>query len=319
MRSKDQEVSIRCFKENNKEEVIRLWNECLPRDSITQEIFKKKVLLDPNFNPSGAFIAEKQGVLVGFTLAIIRRVPNDGRGLDEDMGWITVFFVHQKYRGKGIEDNLLEKAMDFLHSQRRKIIYVCGLTGSAPNWFFPGIDIQVYPETVELFKKHGFEVDHHAISMERSLAGFEIPNKIKDLEHQLKHERITVQLLESKYNKALLSFLLEYFPGNWHRVTRTLLEKNADRKRLLIVLRNGKEIIGFCHREGEHFGPFGVNPRYRRKGIGSIIFLRCCEEILKEGGRKIYFKWADEPAAASFYRAHGLREIRRYAIMKKIL
>lgn len=314
----NEDFIVRNFSQENEDEIIKLWNHCLSKDPITKRTFREKTFLDPDFDSNGALVAEKEKTLIGFTLAVVRKIPNNGRGLEEDRGWITAIFVRPEYQRKGVGATLLQKALDFFRSQKRQVVYVCGLSGSAPNYFFPGVDIQMYGGALEFFKKYGFKVDHEAISMKGLLVNFKIPDKTKNKEEQLKREGIIVQFLESEYDQALLFFLSRYFPGDWHKHTRQLLESNVDRKRFFIALKS-KEVIGYCHYKGEHFGPFGVSPKYRRKGIGAVIFLKCTEKIHKDGGKKVWLYWADEPVAAEFYRGFGLKEIRRYAIMKKTL
>ena len=62
-------------KEFNKEisKIIQLWNDEMLRNSITQEMFVKNILLDLNFAPEGFFLAWEKDELVGFVYTVIRK------------------------------------------------------------------------------------------------------------------------------------------------------------------------------------------------------------------------------------------------------
>jgi mycothiol synthase len=86
---------------------------------------------------------------------------------------------------------------------------------------------------------------------------------------------------------------------------------------ILIALLNGK-IIGYCQWEGEHFGPFGVSEKARNKRVGAKLFTEAVRRIRQAEGRTVWFNWADENAAR-FYGRHGLKETRKFAILRKDL
>ncbi|MEA3431181.1 MAG: GNAT family N-acetyltransferase [candidate division WOR-3 bacterium] len=310
------DVKIKNFKEENTQEVVNLWNLSLIQDNITFEEFEKKVIKDPNLDPCGVPVAEKDGKIVGFAISIVRKVPNNGLGLEEDRGWVTMIFIHPEYRRQGIGTMLLNRCVEFIRSKNRKVIWVCGLTGSSPNYFFPGIDVDRYKTAVELFKKIGFVINHTAVQMERTLEGYFIPEDIRIAEENLNKEGITVRLLHKGKEKQLLDFLWEHFPGDWHRHTEMALSERGTQDRFFIALK-GKEIVGYCHYEGDHFGPFFVRPDLRYKKIGAVIFHKCVERMKNDLKlNKVWFRWADEPKPADFYRRYDMKVTRRYAIMR---
>lgn len=309
-------MEVRNYERGDKEKIVALWNICLAQEPITNELFKRKVLLKPNFDTKGCFVAEEERNLVGFILAIVRRIPNERSGLEMDRGWITVIFVHPDYKRKRVGSLLLKNAVDFLRLKKRKFVYVCGLSGSSPNFFWPGIDVERYAGAIEFFKKQHFIIDHYAYGMEKLLDNFEIPSEIKQIEEKMKKGGIIVQLLEKKYEKALLYFLMTHFPGDWHRHTKGALESGIDLGHFIIAVKDSK-VIGYCYHEDEHFGPFGVAESFRRTGLGTTILFKAIERIRTKGGKRVFFKWADEGPASSFYSRHGFKITRKYAIMRR--
>lgn len=313
---------IRCFKHGDESSILKLWNVSLPQDPITLGIFKEKVLNDPNFDSKGCLVAEKEGKLVGFILAIVRKIPNDGLGLERDRGWLTVIFVHPRYREREIGSVLLSECLSFLRSRRRRIVYVCGLSGSAPNYFWPGVDIKNYGGAIEFLKRRGFILDHYAFNMEKNLLDFKIPKEISSLEEKIRHYGVSIRFLEPEYKRSLLSFLLKEFPGDWHRYARETLRSGCDLKRFIIALKNST-VVGYSHygmpfgAAEECFGPIGVSKKFRRLGLGTILYFRGLEGMYNTGQRKAAIIMVDEGAPSSFYLKYGARVIRTFAIMKR--
>ena len=313
------EVKIRELKKEDAPAIVELWNECLAKDATDEATFEKRVLNDPNLDPAGAPVAEQDGKIVGFALAIVRKVPNDGLGLEEDRGWITMLLVAPAQRKQGLGTKLIEGCLDYIKSKGRKTVYICGLTGSSPNYFFPGIDRDHYPDAVRLFIKQGFVVTHDAYHMERTLGDFDTPDEVKQVIADQEAEGITIQLLEEGGEKALLDFLWKNFPGDWHRHTEMVLNEGGTQQRFFTATSNA-EVVGYCHYEEDgHFGPFFVRPDMRYKKIGTAIFFKCAERLKQIGCKNIWFGWADDPVPRRFYLRQGMKDVRRYAMMKKEL
>jgi GNAT superfamily N-acetyltransferase len=324
-------VEIRNFDMKYADEVLDVWNRVTPDEPRTREEFTRRVLNDPNLDPEGfpvAFDTEKNKI-VGFAISIVRKVPNDGLGLEEDRGWITMIGVLPEYRRQGIGTKLLNKCIEYIKSKNRKVIYVCGLTGSSPNYFWPGVDRDKYPEAFKLFLKLGFVVSHYAYHMEQSLENFSIPQEVLQAEERLKKElNITVRLLQPGEGDKLVKFLETYFPGDWVRHAEIVLrQKPNNEHRFFVACRKcsgtdrEEEIVGYCHYDDSdgHFGPFFVRQDLRYHNIGAVIFHRCLERIKNLGHKKVWFGWADDPIPARFYRRYGMQPTRTYAMMRKEL
>lgn len=150
--------SIRTMQGHDVRSIVALWNTCLPRDPINAGRFINTFLVDVNYDPvsgEGCCVATANNQIIGFIRAIIRRVPNDGLGFEENDGWIPVLFVDPNYQRQSVGTALLQKAEDFLIRNKRRRVWVCGNTGSAPGYIFPGVDQEAYAPALAFFKKHG--------------------------------------------------------------------------------------------------------------------------------------------------------------------
>jgi ribosomal protein S18 acetylase RimI-like enzyme len=103
--------------------------------SFVDEIVKRK-----SFDPSGYFIAEENGRMVGFMS--IEKEPWGERG--SGFGYIYQIGVAEPMRGSGLAEVLLEKARDFAVEQGLNRIGVGVRKSNTP--------------AVRFFKKHGFDV-----------------------------------------------------------------------------------------------------------------------------------------------------------------
>jgi len=310
------EISIRAIKSNDVKEIVDLWNRTLVRDTISEERFVKWLFLDPDFNPvttETCWIAERNGVIVGFTRAIIRTIPNDSLGLEERNGWIPVLFVDPELQRQGIGSRLLEKIIAYLKGKARKHIWFCGNTGSAPGYIFPGVDKDAYTSGLKFFLKKGFVVDHEPIAMSRSIIDFDYKRYYSEAWSEGTVEGVKVETLRPDTMLPFLVFLKKSFPGDWNAAARAKL-KGGSMSELLVAWLDD-EVVGYCQWEGEHFGPFGVKADVRGKKIGAKLFVEAVRRIKSADGRTVWFNWAD-PDAARFYQRFGLQATRHFAILR---
>jgi mycothiol synthase len=322
--SRPSETHIRPYATGDTQELLRLWSISMPKDAISETGFLDKILLDPNFDPEGCLVAEKDGHLVGFVLAIVSKVSLDIEPIDRDTGFITVFFVHPEYRRQGIGTALVNRALDFIVSQGATRAQVCGYSR---NYFFPGPDVELYSGATELLNKLGFNTLYSAIAMHGYLGDFQMlsEGELQKLEERILADcDVRVQFIELDYVKDTLLMIRKHFNPDWVREARRLLEKYGPTcRRMLIALQNGKEVVGYCQWEGHEpgrFGPYGVRPDLRGKSIGKLLFHRCLNLMHKERVHSIWLMWADlGGVAAQVYRRGGMSEYRRWAVMGKEL
>ena len=317
-------VQIRPYATGDTRALLRLWSVSMPKDAISEAGFLSKVLLDPNFDPRGCLVAEQDGRLVGFILAIVSKVSLDVEPVDTSTGYITVFFVHPDYRRQGIGTALVNRALDFVRSQGATRVGVCGYPR---HYFFPGPDVELYEGAVELLSKLGFETRYTALALHGYLGDFDMlaEDELQALERRILEEHgIRVQFIEVDYVKDTLLMIREHFSPDWVREARALLEKyGPDCRRMLVAIRGEHEVVGYCQWEGHEpgrFGPYGVRPDVQGRGIGKLLFHKCLNLMHKERVHSIWLLWADlGGVAAQVYQRGGMREFRRWAVMGKEL
>ena len=317
-------VRIRSYAAGDTTELLQLWALSIPQDAIDEAGFLHKVLLDPNFDARGCLVAELEDRLVGFVLAIVNRVPLDIEAVDRETGYITVFFVHPDYRRQGIGTALVQRAMDFIRSEGAARVSVCGYPR---NYFFPGPDVHLYAGAVAMLEKLGFETLYTAIAMHGFLGDFDRLSEValQDLERSvLKQHGVRVHFITVDYVNDLLLMIRAHFNPDWVREARHLLETcGPDCRKLLIAVTEDEQVVGYCQWGGfepGRFGPYGVRPDMQGKGIGKLLFHTCLNLMHKERVHSIWLMWTGpDGAAANVYRKGGMREYRRWAVMRRSL
>ena len=313
---------IRCYEPGDEERIVGLWNSVLVKDPVSMDVFERKVLLDPNFDSSGAILVFDEENLVGYVQCLVRKYPNFYDGLEEDKGWISVLAATSGHVGK----LLLERANKFFEERGRKEVWFSSYT---PNYFWSGIDAESYPELHRVLLANGYRDVYQALAMDAELWPNMIhPPNIGQVEEALSKEGILVRELNTKELVALLKFLRENFSADWYRHCIDLLSRGALKEQIIVAVRNGNEVVGYCQfwgnegfhwsAAGEHFGPFGVREDLRGKGIGSVILYRCLQNMKKLGIHRAFFLWSD-PEAARLYERFGFKLTRKFTVMKKVM
>ncbi|MER3404073.1 MAG: hypothetical protein C4289_01890, partial [Chloroflexota bacterium] len=208
----EQAITTSSYRPANEAAVIDLWNHCLVRDTITPQVFRRKVLLDPHFDPAGFRLAWHNGALVGGCLAMGRA------GLGGTTAWLRMIFVHPDWRRRGVGSRLLDEALEYLRRAGKTRVQVA----VGPNYFIPGVDLHAYAAAVPFFEAHGFVRGGESISMDASLVHYELPAEARRIEARLHTEGITVKLLEPDEILPLQEFLERAFP-DWVERARELL------------------------------------------------------------------------------------------------
>ncbi|MHB0912013.1 MAG: GNAT family N-acetyltransferase [Armatimonadota bacterium] len=273
-------MEIRPFRPEDAASVVELLGRELHADRIAPADFAERVLSDPLFRSEAAPVAVEGGV-VGFMLGIAAG----------DRGFITLMAVDSRFQRRGVGSLLLARALDALGSSS---VWVSPYPA---GYFCPGIDETAYPEAIRFLEARGFSTYSRPLSMEASL--LELPER-------------SVEGVRPAEPGEVLPFVAREFPGDWERLVR-----ESAPGALFAAVRNG-ECVGFCRHAGERFGPLGVAPSERGKGIGAALLFTCLSSMRAKGLTRAWLMWTDD-AAARLYAKAGFRETRRYRIMTRAI
>lgn len=314
-------INYRHYSPGDEIQIVQIWNETLKVDPITSVRFRNLVLLDGNFDPEGVRLAFDGEQLVGCFYAVRRLMPMSGSDLEPENGWIPFFFVHKDYQKQGIGETLLQQALDFLKEKGCSNVFFASY---APNYILPGIDTQAYPGGWEFLQKNGFTKLYSPVAMDRSLVGYTLPADVQEVIRQREAEGYTFQCAQDSDLVELVRFANEMFNPDWGRAIREGVVAGLPLDWIFVARDNGK-LVGFCLHgayEGipERFGPFGVDPDQRGKGLGKILLNLCLEAMRAEGLHGAWFLWTGETSPAGhLYLKTGFKITRSFNVCRKTI
>lgn len=315
--------SVRPYRGGDEVPIVACWNRSLPADTIYPKVFIDKVLCDANFDPEGVLVAvDGSGDVVGFLLAIVRRIPMVGADLEPQNGWITVMLVDPSHRRRGVGRMLMESALAFFTARGRSNIAV---SPYAPNYFWPGVDPEIYPDGVAFLESQGYKKLYSPVAMDKNLVGFIFPDDVRELQRVRESEGYRFTTLESRWITELIQFSWDRFNPDWGRAVREAIIKGVPFDRFLLCFHSSGRMVGFAmfgayDGIAERFGPFGVDDSERGKGLGKILLYQSLDAMRMAGLHNAWFLWTGEtsPAGLLYLRA-GFTVTRRFHVMRKTL
>lgn len=312
-------MTIRNFSGNDINGLVACFNSALPHDAIDNELFIRKVLLEENFDPSGLFIAEENGDILGLVCCVYRKVPIDAHTpINPSEGWINAFAVSEKERFSEIGNALLESAEDYFASHGKSVIN----TGYYPLYLFQGVSEEHCPEYIDLFEKRGYS-SVRSIARRLSLADYMPPENTGDKKRKIEELGIYVGAIKDEHVCSLTDSR-ESFNSASSAFEFKLRLLDLDRERIRVAAKDG-HVIGVCvfgdpYGSAERFGPFAVSREYQGIGIGSVLMNECLSEMKKRGVSGAWMQWTPTSGAAdSMYKKVGFKQTKTYVTFGKKL
>lgn len=300
--------------------IFRKWNEYLPHEAASKQNILRKLFFDPNFDRNGFFIAEEGGEITGFINAVYH-VTAITRGAPEsyDTGFINAFAV--KSGGGFFETGnaLLARAEDYLRRGGKSAVS----TGYFPVYFTQGVCKELAPQYAQLYEKRGYAADASA-TLDLTLASFVPFEKYEKRRTELLAEGIYIGPLTDERVLSAIDPREGFSSVSWSAEFKSRLTHSFDYDSMRIAAVRDR-VIGACifgdpGSSPERFGPFGVAPEYRGKGLGAVLLQDCLMEMKKRGLHNAWMQWVGEGGAAwSLYRKFGFTKTHTYLTFRKKL
>lgn len=128
-------------------------------------------------------------------------------------------------------------------------------------------------------------------------------------ENELKKQGIHVVRVLSPDKNTVLSFIRENFSEGWASETEAGFYNSP--VTVFAAVHEGK-VVGFAAYDATakgYFGPTGVHPDYRRKGIGKVLMMKCFHAMREYGYGYAIIGWAGESAKHLYAKYAGAVEI----------
>lgn len=311
-------ITVRPYAPEDLSATVSIWNRCLTKDPISEDRFWHHFLLDPNFDRDGALVAEIDGCRVGFLQVMVRQHPMPPIGLEPERGWLTVFFVDSERRRLGVGSALLAAGLRYLRDRGRREVWC---NGYAPIYIAPGVDVD-YTAAQQFLPARQFEPAAEAVAMGMRLEGVCMPPGVKRRRDHLHADGFEIRAFSRADTLPLIAFSERYFPEYGATILDGLSRGNEE---IIVATFNG-DVAGFTQWQNTYtdppagaegrFGPFGVRPDLRDRGLGSVIFYTLIEHVLARGTRYLWFGWAGG-RNLSFYERAGCEVTRRFQLFRR--
>ena len=229
----------------------------------------------------GLIAAEGQR-LVGILCCQVLEDPvlAPGRG---PVAHVDLMAVHPAFRRRGVATMMWQRMEAKLVAMGIPSVWTRSRVISA------GVDLRKHSEAVVFLLKMGFQKRSDIYDMTSRLDELGLDTSCAEAE--LRRAGIEVKRIDYSEREALRQFLSTSFPhwaGNADRVTK-------DGPQLVHIACADGKIIGFAASERRWFGPIGVEPGCRLKGIGKVLLLRGLRDIRARGYKRALIGWANFP------------------------
>jgi len=303
-------TTIRELRIDDMMSVRSLANRCLTRDAITDASLKRITFGDPNFSSGLFVVALEHGEVIGCMLGVRRtKSPREVVEAQSGVGWLKLFLVSENHRRRGIATTMLGELERRFKEAGVEKIRVADFAG----WtLFSGIDL-MYEEAVAFLLSRGFSKVGEAVDYEVDLLDFHVPRRIPEI----RLDGSTVRKANPGEKDKLSGWVKEMFSPFWgFEVSEAF---RFDEPKLWIAEKEDR-ILGFSAYgalEPHWFGPIGVDPDSREKGLGTVLLFNSLSSMRDEGQRMAVIPWT---SLLFFYsQVPGVKRIRHYWIMEKRL
>lgn len=318
-------MNVRAYRGEDIGRILAIWQKEAPFCAPDRNGFIRKTLLEENFSPDGLLIAENEsGDISGFVIAVARRVPVCAGAPDEsNLGFYTAFCVPglndpADARAADTGRALVTAAENYLRSLGRTRVS----TGFYPFYYAQGFEENRQPGYCALFESLGYR-GGRSFSLSLDMADYRENPRVPGYRRALADDGFYVGPLTPAYLPSLLDPGADFSSPSWSReFAYRVAELDFDCVR--IAAKDGR-VIGAAacddrlSRPGR-FGPFGVSPALRGRGIGSVLLADALAEMKRRGVKTSWMQWVgDGGAAYRLYTGVGYQKANTFLTFSKTL
>jgi GNAT superfamily N-acetyltransferase len=247
----------------------------------------------PKLEQSTLLIAKRQGFLLGNLT-------------QKDVSFLSYLYVENDSRKIGIGSSLISHFIELSRKQSANQIVIPGFTGNAPGYLQPGVNVETEKDALRLFRGHGFTEINKVFSMQRMLIDpIDIPI---DKNWEVCHPDLDdVDSLSDAISHSV--------PGEWNSIFKERLMLNPTK---ILIAKNSECVGAYSTWQETRFGPIGVRPEFRGRGLGRLILGHSLESMKRQGESKAWFSWSDEENL-NFYQNFGFEITQRYLRLRRDL
>lgn len=274
-------LEYRTFRNTDTPRLVSVWNEAFPNRGSprlsSNTLLERYALSKPIFDPLGLFVAESNGVVVGWAHAAMSGNPFN----TQPVGVTCMIGVRPAHRRQGVASDLLKRCEDYLRKKGAEILQAGGHWPNNPFYMglYGGCD------------SPGFLVSDSLAEPFLVKQGYRVAQKIVVLQHKLD---TPMKMFDPRFVPMRQRFELQFgsprrLLSTWHECVHGYVDP------LQFVMndkQNGAWVARTLVWEMEAFSQywqrptigifdFEVNPTYRRQGVGRY-FLSLIMKYIQE-------------------------------------
>lgn len=313
-------VTLRPIEGRDFEDAVSLWNETRPSDPITGRVFKRKVLLDVNFNPAGYLIAESAARMEGFIYVVCRRQPLDNDGEFDRLGCINGFGVRDDAPA-GTGETLIAAGEAFAAEHGAETM---DCSCYRPHYFTQGFDLDTEVHYLQLFLNCGYKGTKESYARDLDLRRWHYPADLLEAKRAAEKDGFRFCPMSDELIVPFWQYMNEMSTASWRIRIRALMYNNDDYGRIRLAIYKdrviGFNVFGDPDGSPERFGPFSVSSEFRGRKLGQILLAECLYEMKKRGLHSAWMQSTSKNSSADFvYSKAGFVITRRHLPLIKDL
>lgn len=267
--------------------LLELCVRALPLDTFSDDLFRARLLNEPNFEQGHRLCIRDGKQIAGAMLSGVR-----GEG-ETRSAVVSLFAVRPEYRRQGVALALLSETEARVCSDGLRSLRV---GKAAPIYFWPGVDVR-YTPALCLLEKHGYQRNGDAVNMQVDFHAASWDTQ--DAEARLASEGYEFRRLRPEDRSLLSDWLQQTWGETW---AHEALCSYANDPISTWIAVQGERIRSFASYNvtgfANGFGPTGTEEACRGKGLGRILFNRCMLDLRALGYQTCEVCWV---GPISFY------------------
>ena len=279
----------------------------LSQDAFAPEDLEHTIFNDPFPDPAWTLVARASGEMVGVLNGALRQRKGQAK-----TGLVKLFAVLPAARRQGVATALFDRFEQMCRDAGAEAVRV-GSQG--PLYFFGGVDPR-YTEAVIFLMNRGYEKSGDGFYLGVDL-GQPLP-RYDALIDKLAAQGIVFERPRLDQREEVREWVRATFGDGWAHETDLGFEHDPVS---VWIARAKGAVCGFAASNAtgrEYFGPTGVGPDFRLKGIGRVLVVKCMEDMQGDG-RRVGWIPTGLARVRYYHNAAGARVMRTFWAFGKTL